>query len=141
MYKRQSYHWSTGETSPSIEITNTGSYTLTITNSAGCVGSAPPTEITVVDSAIAIITPSGNIELCSGESVELIVNESSDYHWNTGNVSQYLITSSEGTYFVNVVDSNGCHAISEPINIMAVSYTHLDVYKRQDRDKSVKVQR
>jgi N-acetylneuraminic acid mutarotase len=54
------YKWSTGETTSSITITTSGSYTVTITNSAGCIATSEPVVVYVNHSMLSVNCP-GNI--------------------------------------------------------------------------------
>ena len=75
--------------------------------------------------------------LCYGNStgsIDLTVTGGTSpytYSWTGGATTQDRTNLAAGTYTVTVTDANACtKTISATIT--AVSYTHLDVYKRQE---------
>ena len=68
-----SYLWSNGETTPSINVTTTGNYTVKVTNANGCQSAASvATSVTV--NALPVtptITAGGPTTFCDGGSVTL----------------------------------------------------------------------
>jgi len=112
----ESYEWSNGSTSPQIEITEAGSYTLTITDLSGCSGSASVT-VSIYDEQIIEIATDGT--LCEGDSLMLSVStEWSDISWSTGSTLESIFVSESGTYTINAIDLNGCIAMGS-IEILA----------------------
>ncbi len=109
-----SYLWSTGATSATIEVTQPGDYTVTVTDSDN--GCSDQTSVTVTQddlSAEAIIT--GNEELnCNTTGITLDASTSkvqgnASYVWNTGATSASIEVTEPGDYTVTVTDSdNGC---------------------------------
>ena len=106
------YTWSTGETSSSIEITESGTYEVVVTDANGC------STTQTVDAN----DPSGAISLdyqvqeptCSGDSngsIDLIL-EGTDYtfSWSNGATTEDLTDLTAGTYSVTVSNSSGCTA-------------------------------
>jgi hypothetical protein len=64
-----------------------------------------------------VITPSNNV-LCTGDQVSLTSSPGLTYLWNPGgSPAQSINITSGGTYTVSVTNSNGCAAVSNPINI------------------------
>src|ERR1019366_4425650 len=99
-----SYQWSNGATTQTIWAI-TGTFTVTVIDSHGCVGTSSPVTITVGN-----LTPTitGQTHVCSGVSAHLITtNTYAHYHWSNG--KNYAIdTVLQGTYTVTVTDSSGC---------------------------------
>ncbi|MEI6409921.1 MAG: peptidoglycan DD-metalloendopeptidase family protein, partial [Bacteroidota bacterium] len=58
------YKWSTGATTQSITISNTGTYTATITSANGCSAISIPTAVSVNPLPSAAITPGGPTTFC-----------------------------------------------------------------------------
>lgn len=112
-----SYLWSTGETTQSITVTTTGSYTVSVTDVNGCVGDSDPIDITVNDNPTPTITPDGPTEFCDGDSVILTSSAAAAYVWSTGDTTQSITVTTSGTYNVTVVDANGCVGTSADITI------------------------
>ena len=65
------YLWSTGETTSSIDVDATGSYSVTITDVNGCTDISNAVDVTVNPIPVATITPDGPTEFCEDGSVLL----------------------------------------------------------------------
>lgn len=111
------YLWSSGATTPTINVSNTGWYWVDITLSPGCqardsifVTFAPPP-------AVPAITQNGN-QLCTGSYA--------GYQWFLNGIAIPGATSScvnvtaGGTYTVTVMGSNGCTATSTGFIIVGI---------------------
>jgi len=104
-----SYLWSTGATTQSINVDESGSFEVTIFDINGCPATvASPTDVTVFPLPTATISADGPTEFCQGETVTLTANSASSYLWSTGATSQSITVSTSGTYSVSITDSNGC---------------------------------
>ncbi len=124
------YAWSNGMTTEDLFDLAAGQYTVTVTDAEDMSATlsfsiSEPSPLNIV---VNITSPS-----CFGESdgsVEVIVTggfPSYFYYWSTGYVGQFHPGLSAGTYFVDVVDSNGCLATetfviseSSPITISTI---------------------
>ncbi|OWY20495.1 T9SS C-terminal target domain-containing protein [Sphingobacteriales bacterium UPWRP_1] len=102
------YQWSTGAGVASITTGASGTYTVTVTNSAGCTATASRTV--TVTSATASITASGPTVFCSGGSVTLTAGGGGTYLWSTGSANAAITATSSDTYKVTVTASGGCTA-------------------------------
>ncbi len=95
-----SYFWNTGESTQSINITQSGIYTVTITNKNGCknVASINVKSINFIKPAIG-----GKDKICKNEKVTLVVANTFDtYLWSNGEKSPAIEVSKGGTYYVTV---------------------------------------
>ena len=104
--------WSTGETTQSITVTNSGNYSVSITNSNGCSTENGPVPVTVypVPETPTIIT-NGPTSFCSGGNVELTSSMAvlgNANSWSNGSVGQSTIINSSGLYTLSYTDNNGC---------------------------------
>ena len=63
-----SYSWNTGATTPTIDVTNSGEYIVTVTDSTGCAAS-DTVYVSIIDPTIT----AGSSALCLGDSTELVV--------------------------------------------------------------------
>lgn len=112
-----SYLWSNGATTPSIEVTQTGFYSVTAFDGEGCAGGSNAVAVTMVEATIPTITVNGDLFFCEGGSVELISSPAQSYTWNNGAENQTLVVTETGTYSVAVVDVCATATESETIVI------------------------
>jgi len=111
-----SFSWSNGATAQSISNLAAGSYTLTITDSNGCI----TVETFIVDEPDnpLILNISTTDVICWGEASGTATAEVSggtpfpggvyQYLWSNGETTQTITDLTEGTYSVIVTDANGC---------------------------------
>ncbi len=104
------YMWSNSSIIDSI-IVNNGTFTVTVTDSFGCVGTSPPVTITNVS---PIVTISNNSPVCPGTNVILTATANpaggAIYTWSTAETSQSISVTTAGTYTVTLTYQNGCTA-------------------------------
>ncbi len=103
------YHWSTGDTTQSIEVDESGIYTVTVTNYVtGCEVTAPPVQITI--DPLPNVNLGTDLSLCQGETTVLDAGSGYVfYSWNNGMAhTQTINVQNTGEYFVRVRDDNGC---------------------------------
>ena len=106
------YLWSTGEFTQDIWASISGSYTVSVLDDAGC-SSIPsdPVLVTVNLTAQPVITASGPVSFCEGDSVDLTSSPSSTYLWSNGDTNQTIRVKSNGSFFVQATDISGCQSI------------------------------
>lgn len=109
------YLWSTGETTQSITVSASGSYSVTVTDGNGCEGASGNLNVTVNDLPEPTVTASGDLEFCSGSNVTLTASPAVSYLWSNGETTQSITVSSSGTFSVTVTDANGCQGTSDPV--------------------------
>jgi hypothetical protein len=104
------YAWSNGESTAAIQQLTPGTYSVVVTGDDGC-SSTAQYQITHPDSIAlsAIVTQQD----CSGNagSIDITVGGGAGgfaYSWSNGSNAQDVFGLSEGTYSVQVVDSNAC---------------------------------
>jgi hypothetical protein len=102
----ESYLWSTGATTQSIQVISGGNYAVTIANGAGC---------TAFDVIQATFNPSPSVNLgvdttVCGDMILDAGNPGLNYLWNTGATTQTISVSTTGTYSVKVtgIGTNAC---------------------------------
>lgn len=122
------FQWSTGETSQSISVTQTGIYTVTVTNSVGCLASAslPMGFLPVPNSDIVA---NGPLSICEGDELELTVQNlpfGIGYDWSTGESSQSITVTEAGSYSVLVTSISGCTSMSE-VEISELILPYIDL--------------
>jgi len=121
-----SYLWSTTETTQSITVSTTGSYTVQLTDANECASPLSDTvKVTVYPlPERPVITPSGATAFCQGGSVELSVPASASYLWSTTETTQSITVTTAGNYTVQVTDANGCVSPqSDPVTVTVTVYS------------------
>ena len=122
------YTWSNGASTQTIDITSSGSYSVTVTDANGCSGSSvSSTAITVNPSPTPSIASSGPTAFCAGGNVSLDAGAGFvTYVWSNGDTIQTINLSTAGSYSITVTDANGCtgsSAISLTVNPLPVADT------------------
>ncbi len=111
------YLWSNGATSQSITVNSTGIYLCTITNGTNSYTTTPIAVSVIQPPNSPTVTASGPTTFCNGGFVTLTSSSASGNTWSNGAITQSIIVSSSGNYFVTV--SNGtCSATSAPKTIV-----------------------
>lgn len=102
-----SYNWSTGATTQTILVTSAGTFSVTVTNGAGCSGTASVTSHLYTPPSPLI---SGASSFCQGSSVNLTASVGyNSYSWSPGSSTLQSVTANTAaTYSVTVTDGNGC---------------------------------
>ena len=112
------YTWSNGQSDPSISVSSSGIYTVTVTNAAGCTGTA---QRNVAIPPLPVVEIAGPSALCAGASATLQATPGfSAYHWSTGPNTANILVSQADTYTVTVTNAGGCTATAEQ-NILSNS--------------------
>lgn len=125
-----SFTWSNAGTSQNINNLNASSYTVTVTDAAGCTASA---SASVIQPSALTATPTVSNVSCNGGSngsVNLAVSGGTstyNYDWSNGSTTQNLSGVVSGAYSVTVTDSHSCTAsassnVSQP-NAIIISPT------------------
>ena len=107
-----SYLWSNGLTTPNINVTRAGGYTVQVTNASGC-QSAPSVATVVTVNALPTtptITASGPTTFCAGGSVTLTSDAGSTYLWSNAAITQNIYVTTPGSF---ICSDNRCKWMSE----------------------------
>ncbi len=117
------YLWSNEATTPGINVTKAGSYTVQVINASGCQSAASVPTIVTINSlpAIPTITPGGPTIFCTGESVILTSSTGSTYLWSTGSTTPSLNVDKAGSYTVQVTNANGCQSATSAATVVGVT--------------------
>jgi hypothetical protein len=106
-----SYHWSTGETTRSITVSQAGTYSVTGVSGNGCTSRSADTTVTVLPLPDATITASGPTTFCAGGNVTLTSPAGSgySYQWSNGATTRSITVGVSGNFWVSVRDQAGCY--------------------------------
>ena len=117
-----SYVWSNGDTGNSITVSPISNTTITVQGfSNGCSSSVISEDITVNTSTVVSI--SGDLEICSGESTTLTATGADTYLWSDGSTESSITISPNSTTTISVQGfSAGCGSdmVSETITVNAL---------------------
>ncbi|MFZ1704884.1 MAG: T9SS type A sorting domain-containing protein [Saprospiraceae bacterium] len=119
-----SYLWNNGSSMESINISSPDTFTVTVTNQEGC-----RTAVTKILNSASDIKPSisGETEICEGSSTTFTASGGSNFLWNTGETSQSIHISTQGSYIVSVTDENGCTGVSDPLFLNVLPVPEVDI--------------
>ncbi len=113
------YIWSNGADTQTITVTQSGNYSVQITDANGCTSPSSPSVSVTVNSqpAIPLINASGPLAFCDGGSVTLTASGTGSFAWNTGETTSNILVENSGLYSVTITDANGCQASSAATNV------------------------
>jgi N-acetyl-anhydromuramyl-L-alanine amidase AmpD len=115
-----SYQWNIGQTSAQLSNLSAGTYTVTISDNAGCavvqtIAIAAPATL-VVDAAVRGISCAGD----GNGSITLAPTSGLapfQYQWSTGGIGASLTLLQAGNYLLTVTDARGC-SITDSYSIL-----------------------
>ncbi len=103
-----SYQWSNAESTQQVNVTTTGTYSVTVTNAQNC-SASDAVSVTVNVNPVVDLGP--NKAGCEGDSFTLDAgNTGSTFLWSNSNTSQTITASTSGTYTVTVTNVSQCSA-------------------------------
>jgi hypothetical protein len=127
------YLWSNGQTTATATGLIAGTYTVTVTDSTGCIA---VDQVVITEPAALVASMSSTPILCFGSAdgtASVIVSGGTPgytYLWSNGQTTQSAIGLSAGIYTVTVTDANNCVAVSSttisepPALVSAVTATY-----------------
>lgn len=116
------YLWSTGEAAPSITVSATGTYSLTVT--VGACATTDAINVTVLP--LPVVDLGTDIALCPGESVVLDATVAGgSYQWSTGATTPTITVSTAGNYSVQV-SVGGCTS-TDAVDVSVLSASAVDL--------------
>lgn len=113
------YRWQDNSTASTYTATSAGTYSVTVTNPAGC----STTDVLIVSNFnLNSINLGNDTTLCTGQTLTLdATTPGGTYHWQDNSMAASYVVTVAGTYSVTVTNSGGC-TVSASIN---VSYSTL----------------
>ena len=105
------YRWSTGAITPSITVTQPGTYGVSVTFSGGTVSAAQY----VVTAIMPVVRIAGDTVLCAGQPLSLQATgpPARTYRWSTGATTSAISVTQAGTYTVTAIFGSGCAATAQ----------------------------
>lgn len=116
------FEWTTGETTPFIEITQSGLYGVTVTNISGCSDTAQ-FPAAFLPAPFLSVTADGPLTFCEGQDVKISVNFGFglDFLWApNGETGSNITVDESGTYNVTATNFFGCSSTSQNFEVNVV---------------------
>lgn len=116
-----SFLWSTGETSQNIAVNTAGTFTVSVSNDAGC---SSTRSIVVEASNIATISNIEVVDISNNNSISIFVSGEGDYEYAIENAvgpyqqSNTFENLAPGFYTVFVRDKNNCGISEEMVSVL-----------------------
>jgi gliding motility-associated-like protein len=102
----KSYLWNTGNTTENLRVVSAGKYYVTVTDN-GCKAAD---TVSVFSLPIPVVSLGNDLFICGAVNTLLKSGlPGKSYLWNTGAITENLLVTADGTYYVTVTD-NGCMA-------------------------------
>lgn len=117
-----SYFWNFGDLTsstlknPTHVYTTPGTYHVTLTASNGTTTDTATRVVTIQSPPNAVITASGPLTFCNGDSVILTASGGATYQWSNGHVGATLTVRASGTFTVKAINSCG-NSTSSPVTV------------------------
>jgi len=104
-----SFVWNTGAQSPNTQVSTSGIYTVTASNSFGCTKNA---SVEVILNALPVVNIQGASQVCSNDlpltlSVQATTS-GTNYLWSNQQTTSTIQVSSTGSYLLTFTDENNC---------------------------------
>ncbi len=113
------FHWSDGSTGPTLTVTQSGTYSLTISSGCGNVGQ-DDIVVTINGSAAPVELGPPTATLCNGQNFSITLNPNAgDYTWQDGSTSPNYSITLPGLYQVTLDD--GCDITTDQIEVTVLN--------------------
>lgn len=100
------------ETTQSITVMTSGTYSVTYTDGNGCSATSSATTVSSSAAPAPTVQVTGATALCPGETVTLTASTADSYLWApNGETTQSITVSAAGVYFVTVTNSDPCNGV------------------------------
>ncbi|SFM91634.1 gliding motility-associated C-terminal domain-containing protein [Chitinophaga sp. YR627] len=121
------YVWSTGETTPFIDVYMQGTYTVDVTLN-GC---TTHDELDVTVATRPNITLTDDVEICPNETAMLTVDpDGGRVRWNNGDITNSIVVSRPGDYWVEV-NRNNC-VVTDTVKVTLKSKLNINIGPQRD---------
>lgn len=142
------FHWQNNATTPTFNVTTTGTYALTISDNQGCSSSATA-DVTFVNLSTSITEQSISCNgFTDGELTAVPSGGNSPYlyHWSTSpsQTTATIINLGPGTYYVTVTDANSCTSsanrtlsVAASLNVTLSQFHDISCYNSHNGSVSI----
>ncbi|MDD3860195.1 MAG: T9SS type A sorting domain-containing protein, partial [Bacteroidales bacterium] len=123
------YLWNTDETTQDIEVTETGTYSLTVTNEYACERSGD-IYVEFNNFIVPNLHTSDSIYACEGDVVTLDPQEGIEWLWSDESTESTLDVETSAWYYVTVTVTGGCEG-SDSVYVLFHSLPLIDLGANQ----------
>ncbi len=129
-----SYLWSTGETTKSIEVTETGIYSVVSLKEWGCSDKSEPIKVSFIPVPELSITINGDIPFCGegGSATFKAPFSFASYLWSNGSTERNIDVTEPGVYYLQADTKTGCIAYSDTIVVGRFDEAEVPTIERKD---------
>lgn len=118
-FETDSYLWSTGATTPEIEITETGAYSVTVTTENGCTADS---TFNVIISEPATIDVVETVDFSDPNNITITITGIGDYLFQLDDSepqeSSVFENVSLGYHTITIIDLNGCASVTKEVLVI-----------------------
>ncbi|MFZ4786215.1 MAG: FG-GAP-like repeat-containing protein, partial [Flavobacteriales bacterium] len=107
-----SYAWSNGATTQSIEADAQGTFSVIVFDEEGCAAMSDQVIVDVIEEETPVIAAQGETFFCEGGSVILTSTVGASYTWSNGGNGQAIEVSESGIYHVDIAGACSGTALS-----------------------------
>jgi len=101
-------------TTPTITVTSSGTYSVTVIDTNGCSSTSTATSVNVSSAPIPTVSASST-QACSGELVTLTSSTADAYLWSNGDTTQAIQVTASGNFSVITTNSNACDGVGNSV--------------------------
>ncbi|WP_282136693.1 T9SS type B sorting domain-containing protein [Seonamhaeicola maritimus] len=121
-YAQDTYLWSpNGQTTPNIDISEIGTYSVIITSPYGCTNTR---VFNVIESEQATIEITETVDFADPNNITITVSGIGDYYYqlddNEPQRSNFFSNVPIGPRLITVIDANGCNSVSKEVVVIDV---------------------
>lgn len=112
------YLWSSGETTRSITVRESGDYSVTVYDNKGCEAESEVFKVKALTVRPCNVTYDSEKTPCNGDEYELSVSGLFvEYLWSNGETTKKIYIEESGEYWASAKYSSGCWSYSDTFNI------------------------
>jgi hypothetical protein len=103
----ESYAWSNGASTASIEVGEAGLYSVVVYDADGCAAISESIAVEVITAQAPEVQVVGELTFCAGNAVEFIGPNGAEWTWSNGETTQSITVTQSGTYSLILMDECG----------------------------------
>jgi predicted dienelactone hydrolase len=118
------YLWSNGATTININVSQSGAYSLIVTDQYNCSDTSNVVTVYVSNPEKPVLNITGNLNLCDGDFADVMITNFDNallYQWSNGATTTNISIYQPGVYYVIATDSLGCVVSSDTLVVNILS--------------------